>query len=381
MDFDRFIDRTNTGSLKWDRYADKELLPFWVADMDFQAAPVILDALRERVDHGVFGYTLARQSCTEAVQEYLAKVHQFVVEPEWILWTPGMVPVLNMVCRAFAKPGDAILTMTPVYYPFLTAPGYADQELQAVPLVLNSAQQVWEIDFDALRKAVSRRTRILILCNPHNPVGKVFTREELEKLAMFIVKHDLILCSDEIHCDLILNDKPHICAGTLSEELLARTIVLMSPSKTYNLAGLACAYAIIPNKTLRQRFQQAIRGIFTEVNCFGYTACEAAYRHGEPWRQAMLTYLEANRSHVYEQVATHMPRIQLYPMDATYLAWLDVRSLSHPRPMQVFESRGIALSDGATFQGEGFVRLNFGCPRSMLDEGLSRMRMAYDAMG
>ena len=380
MNFDETINRQQTGSLKWNKYAGSDILPFWVADMDFKSPAAVLRALHERVDHGVFGYTLAEKSCVETVCNYLRDRHDWVVKPEWILWTPGLVPAINLACRAFAEPGDGIMTFTPVYYPFLSAPDYANQELQAVPLVLDEVNKVWEIDFDRLENTVTDRSKVFILSNPHNPVGKVFSKSEMEKLGAFIVRHDLVLCSDEIHCDLILNSKKHICAGTLGTEVQDHLIVMLSPSKTYNLAGMSCAYLVIPSVKLRSRFKQEIRGIITEVNSLGYTACEAAYRYGESWRQELLAYLEENRKLIYETVDQQLEGVSVYPMDATYLAWLDVRKLDLESPAQYFEKFGIGLSEGAGFQGPGFVRLNFGCPKSMLREGLFRFQKGLEAL-
>lgn len=379
--FDAHYDRRDTGSLKWNKYADTDILPFWVADMDFRSPEPVLQALRERVDHGIFGYTLAETLCTEAVLEYLQQQHSWKVEPDWLLWTPGLVPAINLACRAFAEPGDGILTFTPVYYPFLSAPQYANQELQTVPLIWSSTLQEWEIDFERLEATVHKRSRILILSNPHNPVGKVFSRSEMERLASTIVRHDLILISDEIHCDLILNEKDHVCAGSLGSELLRRVVVMFSPSKTYNLAGLACAYLVIPDAGLRARFQRSIRGILTEVNCMGYTACEAAYRFGEPWRGELLAYLNGNRACLYETLESSMPGLSLFPMDATYLAWIDARELGLKQPAQYFERFGVGLSEGSGFHGDGFVRMNFGCPRDQLTEGLTRMKRGLESLG
>lgn len=380
-DFDVNIDRRNTGSLKWNKYAGTDILPFWVADMDFRSPEPVIEAMRERVDHGVFGYTLAEKHCTDAVLEYLETCHRWKVQAEWLVWTPGLVPAINLACRAFAERGEGILTFTPVYYPFLTAPQYADQELQPIPLVLNEATEEWEIDFDRLEATVHSRSRVLILSNPHNPVGKVFSRNEMERLAEVMVRHDLLLLSDEIHCDLILNDKTHVCAGSLGSELARRLIVMFAPSKTYNLAGLACAYLVIPDASLRAKFQRSIRGILTEVNCIGYAACEAAYRYGEPWRRELLSYLDANREYLYQTTNASLPGLKLYPMDATYLAWLDARALNLAQPAAHFERFGVGLSEGSGFQGDGFVRLNFGCPRSQLREGIERIRRGLASLG
>jgi cysteine-S-conjugate beta-lyase len=380
MNFDKPIDRSRTRSLKWDKYKGSDILPFWVADMDFTSPQAVLDALHARVDHGVFGYTLAGEQCTHAVLDYLSREHGFEAQADWLIWTPGLVPAINLACHAFAQPGDGILTFTPVYHPFLLAPAYANQQLQAVPLILDEGKERWEIDFERLEATVTPRSRMLILSNPHNPVGRVFEKEELEKLGEFIVRHDLILCSDEIHCDLILNDKKHICAGTLAQEIVDRTLIMMSPSKTYNLAGLSCAFVVIPNGNLRNRFKSAIRGIITEVNCLAYAACEAAYRDGESWRKQLITYLESNRQVLYSTIEKDMPAIKLYPMDATYLAWLDVRQLQVSDTTLLFEKFGVGLSGGAIFQGQGFSRLNFGCPLAQLQEGLHRMKRALDSL-
>jgi len=373
MNFDEVIDRRLTGSLKWKKYEGTDILPFWVADMDFRSPEPVIEAMRSRLEHGVFGYTLAETGCTDAVLEYLSERHAWKVDAEWLIWTPGLVPALNLACRAFADPGDGVMTLTPVYYPFLSAPEYANQTLQDVPLVLCAASGEWEIDFDALEAKVHERSKVFILSNPHNPVGKVLNRSELEQLCDFVIRHDLVLCSDEIHCDLILNSKPHVCAGVLGDEIRKHLVVMFSPSKTYNLAGMSCAYLVIPDPVLRAKFKKEIRGIITEVNCMGYAACEAAYRFGEPWRRELIVYLEGNRKLLYETVESSFTKVKVYPMDATYLAWLDVRELGLTSPGQYFEKFGVGLSEGAGFRGKGFVRLNFGCSREMLREGLSRI--------
>jgi len=381
MNFDLIIDRSGTGSLKWKKYENSDVLPFWVADMDYRSPEPVIQALHARLDHGVFGYTVAERQCTEAVMEYLEVRHSWSIKPEWLIWTPGLVPALNLACRAFAEPGDAIMTFTPVYYPFLSAPEYANQELQAVPLQLNRDSQSWEIDFDELERKVTDRTKVFILSNPHNPVGKVFTICELRKLSEFVIRHNLVLCSDEIHCDLILNSKPHICAGTLGSDIQDHLVVMLSPSKTYNLAGMSCAYLVVPSPVLRNRLKWMMRGIITEVNCMGYTACEAAYRFGESWRKSLIEYLIGNQKLLYQWINTKFDGIAVYPMDATYLAWLDIRALDLKDPTTYFERFGIGLSAGATFMGEGFVRLNFGCPNAMLKTGLERMGLGLKALG
>lgn len=377
-DFETIPDRTGTGSLKWQKYAGKDILPFWVADMDFCAAPEIVADLRKRLDHGIYGYTLPTKDAVGATIDYLARVHRLNVDPSWLVWLPGLVPALNVVARAYAGRGESILTCTPVYPPFLTAPGNQDRRCLKVPLTTRENRAVF--DFDALEAAVEPDTRAFILCNPHNPVGRVFERGELEQLAAFCERHDLVLISDEIHCDLILDeDRTHIPTLALGDEVAARTVTLMAPSKTYNLPGLACAYAIIPDARLRARFQQAARGMITEVNCFGYAGCAAAYSKGENWRRALIGVLRANRDRVYAFLREELPEIGLLPMEATYLAWLDVRPLGLADPVAHFEAGGIGLSNGVDFGVPGFLRLNFGCPPPLLEDGLARLAAAARA--
>ena len=374
--FDDCPERKGFGSLKWDKYKRGDVLPLWVADMDFRSAPEIIEALQSRLDHGVFGYTIPHEAPVDAVLQYLQRQHGYNARANWLDFLPGLVPAINLCCHAFCQPGDSIMTATPVYPPFITAPDYAQRDLIKVPLCLNESDQ-WTLDFDAMEAAVLPSTKLFVLCNPHNPVGRVFTEAELLQLGEFCKRHDLILLSDEIHCDLILDPQAsHIVAASLSEDLSERTVTLMAPSKTYNLPGLACAYTVIENNELRARFQKTIRGIITEVNCFGYAGCAAAYNHGEAWRQALLVYLRENYNLVRDFISEEMPEIKLRPMQATYLAWLDVRSLGFKTPVRHFEDAGVGLSDGTPFGGHGHLRLNFGCPRSRLQEALERMAVA-----
>jgi cystathionine beta-lyase len=267
------------------------------------------------------------------------------------------------------------MTATPVYPPFLSAPDYAGRELIKVPLCLEADQ--WTLDFAAMQAAIQPNTRIFVLCSPHNPVGRVYTRAELNRLADFCEQHDLILISDEIHCDLVFDpNATHIVSATLNEKIAARTVTLMAPSKTYNLPGLACAFSIIENPALRLQFQKTIRGIITEVNCFGYAGCEAAYNHGEAWRQQLLHYLRGNYQLITQFLKQQLPEITFRPMEATYLAWFDVHQLELEQPTRFFEEHGVGLSDGTPFDGPQHLRLNFGCPRSRLIEGLEKMERA-----
>ena len=375
-DFDSCPERTGYGSLKWDKYKGRDILPLWVADMDFVTAPEILDALQQRLDHGVFGYTIPHEAPIEAVINYLDRQHGYSAKASWLNFLPGLVPAINLCCHAFTEPGDSVMTATPVYPPFITAPDYAERELIKVPLCLDS-QDRWTLDIDAMEAAIKAHTKIFILCSPHNPVGRVFSKEELTALADFCERHDLILISDEIHCDLVFDtEAKHTLTATLSEQIADRTVTLMAPSKTYNLPGLACAYSVIENTKLRAQFQKTIRGIITEVNCFGYAGITAAYDHGEPWRQALLAYLRYNYNFIYDFIRKEIPEITFRPMESTYLAWLDVSKLGIKDPVKHFEKHGVGLSDGTPFDGHQHLRLNFGCPHSRLVEGLEKIKAA-----
>jgi cystathionine beta-lyase len=371
-DFTNCPDRSGTGSLKWERYSGRDVLPMWVADMDFVSAPEIVAALQQRAAHGVFGYTIPPRSTVEIVLEYLQTRHGVAATAEEIVWFPGLVPALNVACRAFVQPGEEVLTCTPVYPPFLSAPENAGVGLRTVDLVENNG--TWNIDFDALESAVTPRTKLFILCNPHNPVGRVFPEATVARLADFCQKHSLVLISDEIHCDLVLDDAPHVSGLKFPGP---KTVAMFAPSKTFNLAGLACAFLVIPDAATRRTFQHAARGLITEVNAFGYTGCEVALRHGWPWRNQLLDVLRTNRDHVEKFIATSLPGIRTWRVEATYLSWLDTRELHLPNAAKFFEDHGVGLSDGVPFGAPaGFLRLNFGCPRTQLDEALARMAQA-----
>jgi len=383
FNFDTPPERRGTDSQKWQKYAGRDILPLWVADMDFAAPPAVVQALQERVAHGIFGYARPIPSQVESVIEMLATRHGWTIDPDWIVWLPGLVVGLNVTALAAAGPGEEILCLTPVYPPFMSAPKNTGRHSVSVPFVLDARNQRWEIDWDGLERAVTPRTKAFFLCSPHNPLARVFTRAELERIGEFCVRHELVLCSDEIHCDLILDPSlRHIPTGTLAPEIARRTITLMAPSKTYNVPGLGCALAIIPNPELRRRFVQATTGIVAEVNLLGYVACEAAFRHGEPWRQALLTRLRANRDEVLASVKRDLPGIRIEaPIEATYLAWMNVKDLGLPDPIGHFEAHGVGLSEGRFFgarPGE-HVRLNFGCTLATLQEALLRMKRALSS--
>ena len=378
FDFDTVPERLGTDSQKWQKYAGRDILPLWVADMDFQAPPAVIEALHRRVDHGLFGYARPVPSTVEAVVSALQQRYDWTVDPAWLVWLPGLVVGLNITAQAFAAAGDEVLTLTPVYPPFMSAPKNSARTSVTVPFALRAGR--WEIDWEALERAVTPRTRLFYLCNPHNPLARVWRRDELMRLGEFCVRHDLILCSDEIHCDLILDPAlPHFPTGTLGAEIAKRTVTLMAPSKTYNVPGLGTSLAIIPDATLRARFVRATAGVVAEVTALGFTACEAAYRDSEPWRQALLAYLRGNRDFMLDFITRELPGVTVEaPIEATYLAWLNVSALQLPDPIAHFEAHGVGLSDGAFFGATKgtHVRLNFGCPRATLAEALRRMKKA-----
>jgi cystathionine beta-lyase len=371
FDFDTLVDRTGSASLKWERYKGRDILPLWVADMDFMSPPAVIDALHKRVAHGVFGYTVPADDLIEAVQVRLQADYNWVIEPDWLVWLPGLVTGLNVSCRAVGNDGDDVLTAVPVYPPFLSAPGYSRRNL--ITVELSYADQRWFYNFERLEKNVTPRTRLFILCNPHNPVGRVFSRTELEGLAAICSRHDLVICADEIHCDLILDpDKRHVPIATIDPSIADRTITLMAPSKTYNLPGLGCSYAIISNSKLRHDFQRAMAGVVPSVNLMGFTAALAALRDDRRWLTALQGYLRQNRDMVSRAIE-NLPGFSVNRVEATYLAWIDTRASGIPNPVLFFENAGVGLSDGTAFGAERFMRINFGCPRQILEMALQRM--------
>jgi cystathionine beta-lyase len=373
-DFDEIIDRSGTSSEKWQRYRGRNIIPLWVADMDFRSPPAIIESLQRRVSHGIFGYTTPPEELVEAVSVSLLEEFGWPVDREWIVWLPGLVTGLNVACRAVGRDGDDVLTSTPVYPPFFSAPRHSLRNPVTVPLTVKGER--WTLDFDGLEKSLTPRTRLLLLCNPHNPVGRAYEREELSFLAELCRRHDLFICSDEIHSGLLLDhERRHLPIATLSPETACRTITLLAPSKTFNIPGLGCAFAVIPDQDLRGRFREAMAGIVPPVNALGFTAALAAYRYGHDWRRELLCYLRGNRDLVTEAVV-RMQGLSMKRVEATYLAWIDTRAAGLKKPVTFFETAGVGLSKGEDFGGPGFVRLNFACPRPLLINALERMERA-----
>jgi cystathionine beta-lyase len=372
-DFDRPVDRTGTASFKWDMYPEG-ILPLWVADMDFASPPAVVTALRERAAHGVFGYALVPGSLVDAIRAHLEARYGWRIAPDWLVWLPSVVPGLGLACRAFAEPGEAVMTVTPVYPPFLEAPPDQGRRLVSVPA--GFAEGRWQLPLEAMEAAVTPDTRVFLFCHPHNPLGRVWNQDEVAAVVDFCRRHDLVLCSDEIHCDLILDESAHMPAALASPGDAGRVVTLMSPSKTFNLPGLNFAFAIVPDEQLRRRFQRSGEGLLPFPGCFAIAAAEAAYREGGGWLADLLEYLRGNRDLVEHFVAQSLPRVELTHVEATYLAWLDVRQLEHADAAKACLEAGVALSPGAAFGDPGFLRLNFACPRSTLQEALRRLRVA-----
>ncbi len=376
-EFDRIIDRHGTGSVKWDKYRGRDILPLWVADMDFRSPPAVIEALHERVSHGIFGYTTPPDELAGVVAEHLRAEFDWEIDVDWLVWLPGLVTGLNVASCAVGREGDAVATLVPVYPPFLSAPSLTGRQL--VTIRLEQTNGGWGIDFDLLARSITPRTRLFMLCNPHNPVGRAFDRQELEQLADLALRHDLIICSDEIHAGLVLHeDKRHIPIAALAPEVADRTITLQAPSKTFNIPGLGCSFAVISTPSLRRAFKQAMGRLVPHVNTLGFTATLAAYRYGGEWHRELLTYLRDNRDLV-ERTISELPGLSTTPVEATYLTWIDAREAGLDDPAGFFETAGVGLSDGREFDGNGFVRLNFGCPRPLLQEALQRMRDALAA--
>lgn len=350
----------------------------WVADMDFAAPPDVLSALHQRIDHGVLGYPEVTSRVRDAVLLHLSRDLGWQVDPDWLVWLPGLVTGLNVACRTVGDTGDGVLTAVPIYPPFMSAPRLSDRRLQTFRLLPDPEGQTWIWDHDAMLAASDASTRLLMLCNPHNPVGRVWSREELLEIGDMAERHDWIICSDDIHCELVLEKGVRYTPiASLSSEIAQRSITLLAPSKTYNIPGLGASFAVIPEAGLRRRFERVMAGIVPHINVLGYTAMAAAYTSGVPWRNAVLDYLRENRD-VLLLALKALPGLRVQSPEATYLAWIDARGVSRPEGMSAaryFEQAGVGLSPGEDFMpgATDFVRLNFGCSRATLNQAIDRI--------
>lgn len=382
--FDHIPDRMTGYSRKWHKYPNQDVIPLWIADMDFPAAPEVKSALQKILDHGVYGYSMNQENVQFDLVKYLQNQYQWTIETQDIMWLNGMVAGINLACRALTESGDGILTATPIYPHFLHAPKWADRGL--VTLELEVIDNQWQWDFTKLESLVadpSNNIKLILICNPHNPVGRAWNKEELLKILAIANKYDLWVCSDEIHCGLVLDKKPHIPFASLNADAAKRTVTLMSPSKTFNLAGLNCAYAIASNPIIRKKFAKIMNGLFSSLNNFGVAACQAALTQGQPWHNELITYLNGNADLVCESV-TSWSDFKIIRPEATYLAWIDGREFVKKHNIvnlqKFFEEHGTGLSDGAEFGLAGFVRLNFATSREILSTGLQRMHAAINSV-
>lgn len=387
-DFDTVIDRWNTRSAKWDgmesRYGTKDAIPMWVADMDFMSPPEVVQALEERARHGLFGYTTRPDSYFEAIIDWIKNRHGFQIQKEWIGHSPGVVSGLGFIVEALTQPGDKIIIQTPVYYPFRMVSESAGCEIVENDLLYENGQ--YTMDFDDLEAKAAAGAKMLILCSPHNPVGRVWTKEELTRLGEICLKHNVLVVSDEIHGDLIYKEYKHIPFGSLSPEFSQKSITCIAPSKTFNLAGLQTSTMIIADKEIQEKVNQTMMKHFAfGANAFGVVALEAAYRHGGPWLDALMDYLKENLKVMTEFIEQRIPSIKVVQPEGTYLVWLDCTELGmEAKELDDFMLRRarLALDEGHIFgkNGEGFQRINIACPRSLLMTGLQQLEQAVQEL-
>ena len=376
-DFDSLIPRRNSDSVKWKRYPE-DVLPLWVADMDFPSPPEIIEAMNDRLKHPFFGYGCIDDELLDVICQWVFSQHGWKIKPDWILCVPGVVAGMNWAVQSMLQKGEKVCFQTPVYPPFFRFADYAGAEALKIPL-LNSGER-FLIDFDLFSKNLDENTKLFALCNPHNPVGRVFSTSELEKMAEICLKKDMLICADEIHCDLVFSGNKHIPIASLSEEIANNTITLMAPSKTFNIPGLHFSYAIVSNPEIRKKMESTRHGLVGHPGLLAYSASKAAYQFGEEWLKELLRYLEGNRDFLGDYLKERLPAIKSFSPEGTYLAWLDCRTLNLGGDAQQFflEKAKVALNNGKDFgvDGKGFVRLNFGTPRSVLEEALDKMKSA-----
>ncbi|MDP6968441.1 MAG: PatB family C-S lyase [Gammaproteobacteria bacterium] len=373
FNFDKATVRTGTHSSKWDKYS-ADIIPLWVADMDFECAPVIMEALQARLAHGIFGYTRPANDWSQVVVDYYQQQHNWTIQPEWVVWVPGVVASMHLSCLALSEHHNTVLTPEIIYPHFHSIPVNCGKQRHLLPMTYD--QQRLRLDLTKLSEAPTTDAKIMLFCNPQNPGGCVYTHEELKQIDDYCQANKLILVSDEIHCDLILDqNKKHIPYGRISEHALHNSVVLGAASKTYNVAGLACSWAVIANDTLRPRFKAAMQGIVSEINPLGFEATVTALQAGNEWHSQLLDYLRGNRDYLAQQFAT-IDGIHMLPLASTFLAWIDISELNLENPTAFFEAAGVGMSPGSGFNDKRFMRLNFGCQRAVLEEAIARIRRA-----
>ena len=387
--FDEVIERKNTNSEKWDFndkvFGDKDILPMWVADMDFRVPSPVIEAIKNRAEHGIYGYTGRTGSYYDAIIGWMKKRHSFDIKKEWIVHTPGVVPSLNLAVLAFTKPGDKIIIQSPVYHPFFSAIKENERKLVDNQLKLEAGRYV--MDYENLQNKIDPDVKMIIISNPHNPVGRVWKRDELEKLGKICLENNIIIISDEIHSDLIYKGHKHIPMASISKELAQNTVTCIAPSKTFNIAGLQTSSVIISDPELRTLYKDIILKIGIDMgNVFGIAALEAAYNYGEEWLEQLLEYLQANIEFMVKYFEENIPSINIVKPEGTYLVWVDFSGLNMDKDSLkefMIKKAKVGFNDGIMFgsKGEGYQRINVACPRSILKDGLDRIKEALVDIG
>jgi cysteine-S-conjugate beta-lyase len=374
-DFDKIIDRNNTNSYKWNKYGTRDIIPLWVADMDFEVAPAIKKAIQQVADHNIYGYSLAPEELTEVFIKRMKERHHWEIQKEWLIFLPGLVPAIYTSCRAICQESDAVMTTTPIYAHFVDAPKYTNRQVQKVPMKVENGY--YSFDFEAIENAITNKTKLFLLCNPHNPNGRVYSREELERLSNICLENNIVICSDEIHCDLILDkSKSHISIATLNKNIENQSITLLAPSKTFNIAGLGCSMAIIPNEEIRAAFMQAKYGMLPYLTPFSGMAALAAYRDSNDWLEGLLDYLRGNHEYLLKEI-NDIKGMKMHPLESTYLAWIDVSQSGIKNITEAFENAGLGIMDASIFSGSDYIRLNFATQRARLEEVVERMKRVF----
>ncbi|WP_410768571.1 MalY/PatB family protein [Fontibacillus sp. BL9] len=383
-EFNELTQRRGTLSYKWDQgqalFGDPDVLPLWVADMDFKCAPAIIKAVTERAAQGIYGYTVRPEAYTNAITGWFQKRHGWNIDGSWLTDSPGVVPSLSLAIQSFSEPGDEVILQSPVYNPFYDVILNNGRKLAESPLILNEGR--YEMDYAQLEELMKNGARLLLLCSPHNPGGRVWTREELVRLGDLCVKYDVKVVADEIHCDLVFPEHRHFPFASLSEEFAQRCITCLAPSKTFNIPGLATSFTVISNPQLKQRFDQRLNALsLGSVNFFGPPATIAAYNESEPWLDALLEYVKANQVYAVSYLSEQLPSVAPVISEGTYLLWVDCRPLglsSDELKRLMYEEAKIAFNSGSIYGrgGEGFLRINLACPRDLLVEALDRFAAA-----
>jgi cystathionine beta-lyase len=383
-DFDKRIDRTNKASYKWDQseklFGRSDILPLWVADMDFEAPKEVVEAITQRAEQGIYGYTIRTQSFYDAIIGWLSRRHQWSILQEWITSSPGVVPALSLIVQAFTEPGEGIILQSPVYYPFYDVIKMNGRTVVDNPLILEDGH--YSINYELLEQQARDGAKMLLLCSPHNPGGRVWKREELKRIGDICLKYNVLVVADEIHQDLVFSGHKHVPFASLSESFAQISITCIATSKTFNLAGIQAASVIIPNEEIRRKYNGLLKTLSLHLESyFGLTAIESSYTYGDEWLDQLLEYLEGNLNALLEYAEKHLPQVKIIKPEGTYLVWMDCRSISdNPQVLKqlMFEKAGVAFSEGSVFgkQSAGFLRVNIACPRSILIEALEKFSAA-----